>query len=415
MRTDDELSRLLRKLETDAEPDRATLDRALAGIDAERRRRLRSARRGWWRALGWPLAPPGLRLALAGVMAAILLSLTFGLAIGPFASHATPTPTTGLSAVPSATAPAALRPSPTEIVPTARISLTGRPYTVVAAAGAIWVADGNQVDRIDPASNRITKSISAGSGRACIGAGPAGIWVCDFEDGTVARLDPAAGTLGPKIAVQLPEFIAVGASDVWVASPRTALVTRIDPATNRVIASIDGGKSPSQLVATPDAVWVPNDQSFFDTASAATDRLVTRLDPATNTLAAVIDPGVYNGSYARQVIVVAGHIWVMDDNAGEIFVIDPATNAIVREIPIGRHIGGMVQIGDAVWVTIQDSVEGALVVRVDLATSTVTTALRVTGTVASTTGVTSITTLGTSLWVTADWSDGPQLLRIDPP
>jgi hypothetical protein len=356
-----------------------------------------------------------LRLAVPGAIVAILLSLTFGLAIGPFASHATPNPTTVASVAPFATAPIVLRPQPTEIVPTARIALAGRPYTVVTAAGAVWVADGNRVDRIDPASNRITKSISVGSGRACIGAGPAGLWVCDFEDGTVARLDPATGTLGPKIAVQLPEFIAVGANDVWVASPRTALVTRIDPATNRVVASVDGGKSPSQLVATPSAVWVPNDQSFFDTASTATDRLVTRLDPATNTLAAVVDAHVYNGSYARQAIVVAGEIWVMDDNAGEIFVIDPATNTIARGIALGRHIGGMVQVGDNVWVTIQDSLEGALVVRVDLGTSTVTTALHVSGTAASTTGVTSVTVLGTSLWVAADWSDGPQLLRIDPP
>jgi YVTN family beta-propeller protein len=331
------------------------------------------------------------------------------LPIGSWIGGVRPAP----SIAPSIT-PAPFRPAATEVVPFARIALPGRPYTVVSAAGSIWVASGAEVDRIDPVSNRITASIPIGSGRTSIGAGAAGIWVCDYADGTVARLDPVSAKLGPRIAVKNAEFIAVGERDVWVTSSTTAVVTRIDAATNRVVASIEAGYGPSQLAVTADAVWVPNDQfPAVQSQSTAAPRLITRIDPATNAVAATLPGDGF--TYAREVIVAAGQVWVMDDGAGKIVRIDPATNTIVREIPLGRHLGGMALLGNAIWVTIQDSLEGALLVRVDLTTSSVTTTLHVAGAAPATSGVTSIATLGTSLWVGAEWAGGNELLRIDVP
>jgi DNA-binding beta-propeller fold protein YncE len=143
--------------------------------------------------------------------------------------------------------------------------------------------------------------------------------------------------------------------------------------------------------------------------------LITRIDPATNTVTATLPGDGF--TYARQVIVVAGQVWVIDDGAGVISRIDPATNAIAQEIPLGRHLGGMAGVGNAIWVTIQDSVEGALLVHVDLTTSpaSVTTTIHVGGTALATSGVTSVTSVGTSLWVGAEWTSGNELLRIDPP
>ena len=295
-----------------------------------------------------------------------------------------------------------------------RIALRGRPYTMVSAAGSIWVASGTEVDRIDPVSNRIAASIPIGSGRTSIGAGPAGIWVCNYVDGTVARLGPVSGRLGPKIAVTNAEFIAVGERDVWVTSSTTAFVTRIDAATNRIVASIEGGYGPSQAAVTADAVWVPNDQfPAVQSQSTASARLITRIDPVTNTVTATLPGDGF--TYARQVIVVAGQVWVMDDGADVISRIDPATNTIVQEIPLGRQLGGMVQVGNAIWVTIQDGIEGALLVRVDLTTSSVTTRLHVAGSAPATSGVTSLAAVGNSLWVGAEWTAGNELLRIDLP
>jgi hypothetical protein len=205
------------------------------------------------------LARPISRFAVSGAMALILMTLLVALPIGSWTGGPRPIATIGPSIGPSI-APTPLRPAPTEVVPTARIALPGRPYTVVSAAGSIWVANGTEVDRIDPVSNRKTASIPIGSGRTSIGAGPAGMWVCDYVDGTVARLDPVSGKLGPKSAVRNAEFIAVGEQDVWVTSSTTALVTRIDATTNRIVASIEGGYGPSQAAGTADAVWVPNDQ-----------------------------------------------------------------------------------------------------------------------------------------------------------
>lgn len=105
----------------------------------------------------------------------------------------------------------------------------------------------------------------------------------------------------------------------------------------------------------------------------------------------------------------------MDNGAGRIARIDPATNAVVQEITIGGNLGGMVLVGDVIWVTAQPTDEQGLVIRVDPATSTVTTSLGVSGIASSTSGLNSLTTDGTSLWVAADWSDSHELLRIDSP
>ena len=361
------------------------------------------------------LARPISRLAMSGGMALILVALLVALPIGTWFGGPKPTPTGGSSITPSIT-PAPLRPAAVEVVPTARIALPARPYTVVSAAGSIWVATGTEVDRVDPVSNRITASIQIGSGRSSIGAGPAGIWVCNYVDGTVARLDPVSAKLGSKIAVSNAEFIAVGERDVWVTSSTTARVTRIDAATNRIVATIDGGYGPSQAAVTADAVWVPNDQfPAVQSQSTASERLITRIDPATNAVTATLPGDGF--TYARQVIVVAGQVWVMDAGAGVISRIDPTTNTVVQAIPLGRPLGGMASVGNAIWVTIQDGVEGALLVRVDLTTApaSVTTTLHVGGTAPATSGVTTITSLGTSLWVGAEWTGGNELLRIDLP
>lgn len=106
----------------------------------------------------------------------------------------------------------------------------------------------------------------------------------------------------------------------------------------------------------------------------------------------------------------------MDDGAGVISRIDPTTNTIVQAIPLDRHLGGMAAVGNAIWVTIQGGIEGALLVRVDLTTSpaSATTTLHIGGTAPATSGITSVTSVGTSLWVGAEWTGGNELLRIAP-
>jgi YVTN family beta-propeller protein len=63
---------------------------------------------------------------------------------------------------------------------------------IAADDGAIWVADSNGgvVDRISPATSKITGSVRVGSGPRHIIAISGDLWVDNFADGTLMRLHP---------------------------------------------------------------------------------------------------------------------------------------------------------------------------------------------------------------------------------
>ncbi len=409
MATDDDLSRLLHQLTAGAQPDDAALDRIYVRVDEARAAAARSRGRWSWRAITGRTGPA---LAPITVVVALVLSVSWAALLA--GRSAAPTPS-GMTNAPSATA-TALRPSALPVVPAIRVSVAGRPYRVIAADGSIWAADGGQVNRIDPVSGRIVATIHVGSSRASIGAGPAGIWVSDVDDGTVARLDPATNRLRAAIAVAAPDFIAVGVRDVWVASSRSGVVTRIDATSNLVVAAIDAGYGPSQLVVSQAAVWVPNDQSAISSSTAAPS-LLTRIDPTANAVVASVTmdtPSITDFTYGREAILYGDRVWVLDDGGGVLTAVD-AANHRVRSIPLGRHLGGVVALGDVLWVTVQPPSGAGEVVRVVPSTGAVTTSLGVSGNATSTSGLTSITTFGSSLWVAADWSDRHEVMRLDPP
>ena len=160
--------------------------------------------------------------------------------------------------------------------------------------------------------------------------------------------------------------ISVGAGAVWVdAFPTTKgaedQLLRIDPATDHVetVASISGGK----VAATDDAVWAAGGQEL------------ERFDPRTGGLVATVAlPGDASAIAANETDV---WVIVVTDNGSMLIRVDPATNAVSAQIPLGSEFTGYqdsVQLGEgAVWLlgvrwngSDQDSKEfGGDLVRVD--------------------------------------------------
>ena len=97
--------------------------------------------------------------------------------------------------------------------------------------------------RIDKNSGSlIGLAIRIGSDPKAIAFGEGGVWVANYDDSTVARIDAASGRvtgepiyLGPNEIG--PDAIAVGLGSVWVANGVTNCVTRINAKSGKVTLS----------------------------------------------------------------------------------------------------------------------------------------------------------------------------------
>src|SRR6266516_7123546 len=117
------------------------------------------------------------------------------------------------------------------------------PALAAIAAGAVLLGVG-----VGAASNertprlRVIGRVSTGGQPTGLAYGAGSVWVANYGNGTVARIDPKRNRITARIDVQgSPYGVAFGAGSVWMSSFDTSFVTRIDPTTNQVIARIDVG------------------------------------------------------------------------------------------------------------------------------------------------------------------------------
>ena len=90
---------------------------------------------------------------------------------------------------------------------------------IAAGEGAVWVTAmlDDTVSRIDPTTNRVTKTIRVGRGIDGIAAGEGAVWVANSFDDTISRIDPRTNTVVARVPVKsAPGQISTGAGGVWV-------------------------------------------------------------------------------------------------------------------------------------------------------------------------------------------------------
>jgi DNA-binding SARP family transcriptional activator/streptogramin lyase len=127
--------------------------------------------------------------------------------------------------------------------------------------GALWVVNTDSVDVsvIRPGIMR-GQTISVPSRPLQVAVGESGVWVADWKEGAVTRIDPDTRRVVDKI--EDPESfgflgVAAGGGSVWLASPAfPSQIVRIDPRTNRVTAHIPIDGSPRGIAAAGDQIWV---------------------------------------------------------------------------------------------------------------------------------------------------------------
>ena len=87
------------------------------------------------------------------------------------------------------------------------------------------------------------------------------VWASNNFDGSVARINPATNRVVKTIKTGgQPSNFAIAADALWVGSNATSGqdVYRIDPATNTSTTVHVGHDSPSGIIASADAVWTAN-------------------------------------------------------------------------------------------------------------------------------------------------------------
>jgi YVTN family beta-propeller protein len=243
---------------------------------------------------------------------------------------------------------------------TARIPVGAGPIDVVAAEGAVWVANATQgtVSRIDPATNTVTQTTPVGRNSVRLAGGLGSIWVADQTGQTVSRLEARTGLHHRTIPVTgriSPEDLAVGVGMLWVRSGNRLL--SLDPATNTMTDRTGDWEVGGGGTAVVDGrLWLSG------TTRTGAGQIV-RVDPSTSR---VIDRFTTPGDGA---LAVGGDsVWQAGSATQTIYRYDPTSKRLLAQIPIGvvaRHLTA----GDgSLWV----SSDSGRVTRIDLTTSKVT-------------------------------------------
>jgi YVTN family beta-propeller protein len=133
---------------------------------------------------------------------------------------------------------------------------------VAFGLGSLWIVNraANLVIELDPTPCQRLREPTTGSAPTAIAVGPKSLWVANFDDDTVSRIDVPGGGEGvtvTRIPVgDGPVDVAVGEGGVWVVNSLDRTVMRLDPETGNVVATIEVGNEPQRVAAGGSAVWV---------------------------------------------------------------------------------------------------------------------------------------------------------------
>jgi hypothetical protein len=261
-------------------------------------------------------------------------------------------PATTTAGAPAATAAAGSTPPVVRRSPVvATVGTGGFSYDMAAGGGALWVAGGDGISRIDPATDRVTATFPvgvSGSGPGGVAFGAGAVWVPVAVPGALWGIDPH-GKVTTRIPLGGPlrGSISVAATHdtVWVAccsqqatgAPASGgRLLRIDPHHKRVVADIFLPASPVAVAADASGTWV-----------ATTSGQVLVISQKRNLVVDTIEAGGPLG-FSQTIAAGAGGIWLADPFDEQIVRIDPATRRVTARIPAGAATTVAVS-GDGVW------------------------------------------------------------------
>ena len=242
--------------------------------------------------------------------------------------------------------------------PEVAIPLAGRPTSVAAAGGRVFVAtvDSATLTVVDGRTRRIVRVIPLQITPSAVAAAGNLVWVADRRRGVVVKFQagyerptariayPRARATGPAgLNVREPVSVASDGGAVWVTDGSRRL-TRID-ARSGAVAQFPAGRTLDGVVSGAGAVWA------FSSKTAT----VVRIDPRTGAITDPIRIATRRGSdkpYPVGIATTPGTVWVLNGNTATVTRIDAAQGGVRDTVAIGmdRLPRGIGASGRTVWV-----------------------------------------------------------------
>ena len=264
---------------------------------------------------------------------------------------------------PSAAPPAPVRVTPNSLVEidpatnrvVSAVRVGGEPESIAATEDAMWVANfgDRTVARVDLATRKVQTVGGAPVAQHVVSGLNGDVWLSSFEEPFVtliARRGRIPGgpyaLAGAPLRVRVPgstEGLAIGGGYLWVTSPADSggddTVSLIDLRSRRLMSSVPVGMLPAFVSFGYGSAWVSNYRG--DSVSV--------VRPGSERAETISVPGGPLGIAAG-----AGGIWVVSFWSQELVRIDPETRRVLRRIPVGAGPNAVAVGAGAVWVTNRD-------------------------------------------------------------
>jgi DNA-binding SARP family transcriptional activator len=242
------------------------------------------------------------------------------------------------------------------VLATTKVSPLPAGLTVAAGEVDIVSASARTLATVDARTLRAERTVGLGAVPHALAYGDGATWIANGYDGTLTRV----GDDGLVTAHRRPEprstgrlALAFGGGSLWVGSLDNA-VSRLDPIEGRPAAVIRGVVQPWSAAFGFHALWV----------AQATRANLVRIDPATNRIVKRIPVG----GPATSVATGAGAVWVLTPNQQRLWRIDPQNNAVTAAASVGDNASLVVAGPHDVWVIGQNQ---GLLAHIDPHTNTV--------------------------------------------
>ena len=201
----------------------------------------------------------------------------------------------------------------------------------------------NTVGFIDAASGRVTKSFPVGREPSALSVANGSVWVANFRDQTVSRIDPESGDTATIPVGGHPTGIAAHGGKVWVWTIEELLVP-IDPrfdTAEKAVALALGGRP--RLVRTRDPGRIVAGAGFLWMTAPGTTVIRTTADDPGHRFPIVPEAGT-NGPLVYGV----REVWVA--GAGLVFPIDAETGISRSGATVGGVVHGLAFGENTLWV-----------------------------------------------------------------
>lgn len=186
-----------------------------------------------------------------------------------------------------------------------RTNLGGQPSGVAFDAGSVWVGNlGGWVNRINPATGRVVRTIPVPSGVSTLLFRGNLLWA-GLQDGTLVAIDPARNAKsGPSVSIASDVDAVVDTPQGLWASTFAGIAARVDPASRKVLRRVNLPSRGGGIAYGGGLVWF----SMYDSS------LVAELDPSSGRVVGA----VHTGDEPRDSVVVGNTLWVVDQGSGKL-------------------------------------------------------------------------------------------------